>query len=310
MAKIEDKTHVVEKKEIEQVTPPPAKPPEALMKGEDIEYGHSDPEKQADIDSFMDVLEGKKPAPEIKPVVKDEDEDEDEEEYVTEEGDEEGEDDVEEEEDEEEDIEEEVDEEEEDPLEASRAFILAQSEALLGQSSEQTTPPATPAPVTPPVPPVVTLPELTEDELEEALTDPKKFTEVLQRTLQQGIQQGAKQVDVNAAVARQINVMKTTEKFYTDNVDLVPYDSVVTLVVQNLAKQNPQKGLTEILTEAEQVVRTQLRMPKKEGKKGKKIIQPARPRKGGALSSKKRRTQDVRTSTEKQMDDMISSLHY
>jgi len=194
----------------------------------------------------------------------------------------------------------------ESDLEEARKFILEQSEMILSQGRPPVEEPVEKVVETPPVQEIPEPGEfaVTEEEYNKAMESHEDFNTLMKKMYTQGQKVAQPIQDIESVINRRVSAMESERKFYENNPDLKHYDSVVTVVLRNLiAKSDGKENIEALLGQAEQVVRTQLRMPKEVKKKKKK--QHAKPAKSGA---KRRKVHDNRSSQESQMDEMMDII--
>jgi hypothetical protein len=117
----------------------------------------------------------------------------------------------------------------------------------------------------------------TEEQIEQAYENPASFV----KALNEGVKKIYKRVradldketsqalqkvhkDVQNTVNASINVRRTVDDFYSRNPDFVPIKGYVGTTMQNLAQENPNLGLDELLQKTEEVVRTNMKLEKRE----------------------------------------------
>ena len=113
-------------------------------------------------------------------------------------------------------------------------------------------------------------PLYTEDELEEAMVDPKKFGELLNRVHSDALSKARTGIESVRAEApsmaiRQIQVeqelIKTRDAFYATNPDLVPYSQVVGLVADKIQQANPNLSVDQFMSATATAVRKMIPQP-------------------------------------------------
>lgn len=176
----------------------------------------------------------------------------------------------------------------EDPLEAIRrenAELKARLEAI-------EKPKPTPAPEPEPEPLTIEDQNFLDGvDFEEATTDPETFNKLLNTLYKKAVSDT--QNKLGESVLRSIpdivrtnintitNLKAASDKFYDDNKDLAPFKKVVATVFEEVAAENPDKELSEILSDVAAESRKRLDLHKKAAASSTKPNSPKLPRKSG-----------------------------
>lgn len=288
--KLSDGLSKSESAEAKRLSIPDVKDIKAKINPATMDRGEASKEIQSQVAEFDDAMRGIEPEsePEVEEIEdieeseKVEEEEPEEVEDETVEGQEDAE--AEEEEPEEGEPEEGEEEPETDNLESIRAWMVEQANLALQAQQVQ---PAQPAEPDQPAPLAKSF-TVSEEDYEEALRSPEKFVEIINSAVNAGMDKAKTEF---VKYSQQTNYVKeTTEAFYKDNPDLLPYDSVVSLAALNVGKAHPDWDLVKVLTETESVVRKNLKL-KRESKapsNGKTKIKPLKVRKPKSVRSKVR----------------------
>jgi len=128
--------------------------------------------------------------------------------------------------------------------------------------------PAEPEPV--PEPKLEEIDFIGEADMDEITRDPKEFNKLLNKVFAQGITTSRTVLGegvlrsipdiVKANVATVISLRESSEKFYKDNKDLVPFKKVVSAVFEEFAAENPGKKFSEILDDVGKEARKRLEL--------------------------------------------------
>ena len=166
-------------------------------------------------------------------------------------------------------------EEEEDEL-----TILKRENEALRKSIDDLSGPKTepkkeqdPEPESKPEPEPVKLDEIDfigDADVDDITYNPKELNKILNKVYAQGIDTARKTLGegvlrsipdiVKANVATVISLRESSERFYEDNKDLKPFKKVVSAVFEEVAAENPDKKLDEILKDVEKETRKRLEL--------------------------------------------------
>jgi len=166
-------------------------------------------------------------------------------------------------------------EEEEDEL-----TILKRENEALRKSIDDLSGPKTeskkeqePEPESKPEPGPVKLDEIDfigDADVDDITYNPKELNKILNKVYAQGIDTARKTLGegvlrsipdiVKANVATVISLRESSERFYEDNKDLKPFKKVVSAVFEEVAAENPDKKLDEILKDVEKETRKRLEL--------------------------------------------------
>ena len=107
-------------------------------------------------------------------------------------------------------------------------------------------------------------------DVDDITRDPKELNKILNKVFAQGIDTARKTLGegvlrsipdiVKANVATVISLRESSERFYEDNKDLKPFKKVVSAVFEEVAAENPDKKLDEILKDVEKETRKRLEL--------------------------------------------------
>lgn len=107
---------------------------------------------------------------------------------------------------------------------------------------------------------------ITEEEFDEIQTNPNKMNEILnkvyQRARNSAYQDALKDIPdvVSTTQQRQQNLRNTIQKFYADNPELADYGKYVGYEANRIKSENPDKPLEDVLNEAGEVVKKELKI--------------------------------------------------
>jgi hypothetical protein len=107
---------------------------------------------------------------------------------------------------------------------------------------------------------------INQDEFDGLFSDRAKLNEKLTTVFNAAVQQAVQAIPQIAAsqVDWRIYTVTARERFYQANPDLVQYDTYLGQVINQLAAKDPSKPFHELLSDAEPIVRQQLRLPKQQ----------------------------------------------
>jgi hypothetical protein len=162
---------------------------------------------------------------------------------------------------------------------------------------------------------------ITDAEMAEIQSDPKKMNEILLRVYKRARVDASSDVlqripeIIQASTSRQVTLQESVRRFYEENADLRNHAQYVGFVANQIRSKNPEMPLDQLFKETEQVVRKNLTITKTAKEKeesrqnnGKnKNDQPAFARRGSG--SRTGGKQDVRSDFQKQADAMIKTLN-
>lgn len=163
---------------------------------------------------------------------------------------------------------------------------------------------------------------VTTEEFDAIQTDPQKLNEVLQKVYQRAredaYQASLKDIPdvISQTQARQQTMRQTIQEFYEENPDLSDYGKYIGYEANRLKAENPDKPIKEILDEAGQNVREELKIEKKAEEKERETREKEKDEQGQgpafAKSGSGKRTgakTDTRTDFDKQADAMLEGFH-
>lgn len=159
---------------------------------------------------------------------------------------------------------------------------------------------------------------VTPEEFEEMQTDPKKFNEVLARVYKaaesnarQKMMQDVPQL-VQKTASRQATYQTAVQNFYDENPDLKPFKKFVSVTMNEVAAENPDMNLEEMLQETAKRARKNLALAdnardkekeRREQEDGGPSDKPAFA--GGSKGGRSGGGEDIRSDQQKQIDDLI-----
>lgn len=95
------------------------------------------------------------------------------------------------------------------------------------------------------------------EELAALLEEPAKFNEKLNSSMLTLFEEAFSGIPsmINNTVIQALTMAKSTERFFTDNADLVPYEGIISQTVNELHAKYPQMSVSALLNEAGRLVR-------------------------------------------------------
>lgn len=144
--------------------------------------------------------------------------------------------------------------------------------AVLNQPGQQPSEPQTPPvqgqqPITPTqvqqlLDGVQYQPNIGQEELEAAISDPKKFSEVLSGVHKNAVLQSMQRLlpAVQQLIGQQLALTQVINDFYTDNPDLRPVKKLVMMVAQQMASANPAMPYEQLFQKTGEQIRSQYKM--------------------------------------------------
>ena len=113
--------------------------------------------------------------------------------------------------------------------------------------------------------------DISDDELEEAITSPTKLKEVLTKVQAAAVEKTLRSVLplVNETVLRQLQIKTLVDNFYRENEDLAPYKEFVGFVANVVAGEHPDWTYDKVLSETAKIARQKLLLEREAAKKQK-----------------------------------------
>ncbi len=120
-------------------------------------------------------------------------------------------------------------------------------------------------------PPVAVTLDISDDELEEAITSPTKLKEVLTKVQAAAVEKTLRSVLplVNETVLRQLQIKTLVDNFYRENEDLAPYKEFVGFVANVVAGEHPDWTYDKVLAETAKIARQKLLLERESANKRK-----------------------------------------
>jgi len=113
---------------------------------------------------------------------------------------------------------------------------------------------------------------MVEADFEDALSDPKKFNEALNKVFKESVTRAVSQTTeqvlraipnvVKNSVAQQVALQKSTDKFYTNNPDLAKHKKTIATVAEKVLSDNPEITINDLLLKVETAARKKLALKK------------------------------------------------
>jgi len=151
--------------------------------------------------------------------------------------------------------------------------IRKENENLRKRIEEMSAPKPEPKPAEPepvPEPKLEEIDFIGDADVDDITRDPKELNKLLNKVFAQGITTSRTVLGegvlrsipdiVKANVATVISLRESSEKFYKDNKDLVPFKKVVSAVFEEFAAENPGKKFSEILDDVGKEARKRLEL--------------------------------------------------
>ncbi len=155
---------------------------------------------------------------------------------------------------------------------------------------------------------------VTSEEWEQAIQDPGKMNEILQRVHDKARESLIRDIPnlTTKAVDRQISLQRTIGQFYQDNPDLLEMQQYVGYTANRLQGENPNWPLEKLLEETEKEVRKTLKLTKKAKEvENARVEESGKRRPSFAQNSRGQRRSpkpsDERTEMQKGIDQMIEA---
>ena len=113
---------------------------------------------------------------------------------------------------------------------------------------------------------------MVEADFEDALSDPKKFNESLNKVFKESVTRAVSQTTeqvlraipnvVKNSVAQQVALQKSTDKFYANNPDLAKHKKTIATVAEKVLSDNPEITINDLLLKVETAARKKLALKK------------------------------------------------